>query len=402
MKRILKLLLVTIFIFLISFSVQAKEKVTLYFFYGDGCPHCAEEEKVLLPELEKDKDLKIVKLETWYNEENMKLLDKVNETYNLKSRGVPCNIIGDTAISGYNEYNANKIKRAIAYYKENNYVDNIEKIKNNEKVTINDKFDKEEDKTDKENTIDVPLIGKFNVKNVSISTAAVLIGLVDGFNPCAMWVLLFLISTLIGMKDRKKMLILGFTFLLTSGLVYFIIMFSWLNIVVSVSTSIIFRTLIAIFAVVAGIYNLYNYYKSLKEDDGCEVVSKEKRKTIFKRIRKFTHEKRFIIAILGIMALAISVNIIELLCSAGLPVVFSELLAINNISGTKAILYNILYIIFFMLDDIVVFLLAVKTMDVVGFSTKYNKYSHLIGGLIMLLIGLLLILKPEWLMFNFK
>ena len=402
MKRILKLLLVTIFIFLISFSVQAKEKVTLYFFYGDGCPHCAEEEKVLLPELEKDKDLKIVKLETWYNEENMKLLDKVNETYNLKSRGVPCNIIGDTAISGYNEYNANKIKRAIAYYKENNYVDNIEKIKNNEKVTINDKFDKEEDKTDKENTIDVPLIGKFNVKNVSISTAAVLIGLVDGFNPCAMWVLLFLISTLIGMKDRKKMLILGFTFLLTSGLVYFIIMFSWLNIVVSVSTSIIFRTLIAIFAVVAGIYNLYNYYKSLKEDDGCEVVSKEKRKTIFKRIRKFTHEKRFIIAILGIMALAISVNIIELLCSAGLPVVFSELLAINNISGTKAILYNILYIIFFMLDDIVVFLLAVKTMDVVGFSTKYNKYSHLLGGLIMLLIGLLLILKPEWLMFNFK
>ena len=402
MKRILKLLLVTIFIFLISFQVQAKEKVTLYFFYGDGCPHCAEEEKVLLPELEKDKDLKIVKLETWYNEENMKLLDKVNTAYNLNSRGVPCNIIGDTAISGYNEYNANKIKRAIAYYKENNYVDNIEKIKNNEKVTINDKFDKEEDKTDKENTIDVPLIGKFNVKNVSISTAAVLIGLVDGFNPCAMWVLLFLISTLIGMKDRKKMLILGFTFLLTSGLVYFIIMFSWLNIVVSVSTSIIFRTLIAIFAVGAGIYNLYNYYKSLKEDDGCEVVSKEKRKTIFKRIRKFTHEKRFIIAILGIMALAISVNIIELLCSAGLPVVFSELLAINNISGTKAILYNLLYIIFFMLDDIVVFLLAVKTMDVVGFSTKYNKYSHLIGGLIMLSIGLLLILKPEWLMFNFK
>ena len=102
------------------------------------------------------------------------------------------------------------------------------------------------------------------------------------------------------------------------------------------------------------------------------------------------------------MALAVSVNIIELLCSAGLPVVFSELLAINNITGTKAILYNILYIIFFMLDDIVVFLLAVKTMDVVGFSTKYNKYSHLIGGLIMLSIGLLLILKPEWLMFNFK
>ena len=401
MKRILKLLVLTIFIFLISFSVQAKEQVTLYFFYGDGCPHCAEEEEYLMPDLEKDKDLKIVKLETWQNKENSELLDKVGTAYGLERKGVPCNVIGDTVISGYNEYNANKIKRAISYYKNHDYTDQVEKIKNNEEVTINDKFGKEEEKTDIDNTIDVPFIGKFNVKKVSITTAAVLIGLVDGFNPCAMWVLLFLITTLIGMKDRRKMLILGFTFLFTSALVYFIIMFSWLHIVVSVSTSILFRTLIAVFAIVAGIYNLYNYFKSLKEDDGCEVVSKEKRKTIFNRIRKFTHEKRFIIAILGIMALAISVNIIELLCSAGLPVVFSELLAINNITGTKAILYNVLYVIFFMLDDIIVFLLAVKTMDVVGFSTKYNKYSHLIGGLIMLAIGLLLILKPGWLMFNF-
>ena len=401
MKKILKLFIVLIFTFFISFSVSAKEKVTLYFFYGDGCPHCAEEEKVLLPELEKDKDIEIVKIETWYSEENRELLNKVVDAYNIGSSGVPCNIIGDTVVSGYNEYNGNKIKRAIKYYKEHDYIDYVEKIKNGEEVSINDKFEKQEQKTDKEATIDVPFLGKFNVKKLSISSAAVLIGLVDGFNPCAMWVLLFLISTLIGMKDRRKMIILGLTFLLTSGFVYFLIMFSWLNIVISVSTSMLFRTLIAIFAIAAGIYNLYNFYKNLKSDDGCEVVSKEKRKSIFKRIRKFTHEKRFIIAILGIMLLAVSVNIIELLCSAGLPVIFSELLAINNISGTKAIFYNVLYIVFFMLDDIIVFLLAVKTMDVVGFSTKYNKYSHLIGGLIMLAIGLLLILKPGWLMFNF-
>ena len=402
MKKILKLLLVSIFVFLISFSVQAKEKVTLYFFYGEGCPHCAEEEDFLIPVLEKDKDLKIVKLEVWNNTENADLLDKVAAAYGKEIRGVPSNVIGDTVINGYNEYNANKIKRAVEYYKKHDYTDNVKKLMNNEEVTINDKFEKEETKTDEDNTIDVPFIGKFNVKKLSISSAAVLIGLVDGFNPCAMWVLLFLISTLIGMKDRKKMLILGFTFLFTSGFVYFIIMFSWLNIVVSVSTSVLFRTIIGLFAVGAGIYNLYNFYKNLKSDDGCEVVSKEKRKTIFKRIRKFANEKSFLIAILGIMALAVSVNVIELLCSAGLPVVFSELLAINNITGSKAVMYTLLYIIFFMLDDIVVFLLAVKTMDVVGFSTKYNKYSHLIGGLIMLIIGILLLFKPGWLMFTFK
>ena len=216
-----------------------------------------------------------------------------------------------------------------------------------------------------------------------------------------MWVLLFLITTLIGMKDKKRMIILCSIFLLTSGLFYFLMMFSWLHIVVSMSTSLIIRNIIAIFALGAGIYNLYNFYKNLKTDDGCEVVDKKKRKDIFKRITKFTHEKSLLIAICGIIILAISVNLVELLCSAGLPVVFSELLAINNISGAKAVLYDLVYVFFFLLDDIIVFAIAIKTMDVVGISSKYNKYSHLIAGIIMLLIGILLLFKPGWLMFNF-
>ena len=108
-----------------------------------------------------------------------------------------------------------------------------------------------------------------------------------------------------------------------------------------------------------------------------------------------------LLPIVGIMVLAVSVNVVELLCSAGLPVVFSELLAINNISGAKAVLYDLVYVFFFLLDDIIVFAIAIKTMDVVGISSKYNKYSHLIAGIIMLLIGILLLFKPGWLMFNF-
>ena len=170
-------------------------------------------------------------------------------------------------------------------------------------------------------------------------------------------------------------------------------MFSWLNIVVSVSTSLVFRFLIAIFAIVAGIYNLYNFYKGLKSDDGCEVIDKKKRKDIFKKIKKFTHEKSLLLAILGIMLLAVSVNIVELLCSAGLPLVFSELLLLNNITGVKAIGYDLVYIIFFLLDDFIVFIIALKTLDVVGVSTKFNKYSHLIGGIIMILIGAYLLIQ---------
>lgn len=107
-------------------------------------------------------------------------------------------------------------------------------------------------------------------------------------------------------------------------------------------------------------------------------------------------------AILGVMGLAISVNLVELACSAGLPLVFTELLALNETTSMMKFLYTLVYIFFFLIDDLVVFCIAMFTMKVTGISTKYNKYSHLLGGIIMVLIGILLIFKPEWLMFNFK
>lgn len=122
---------------------------------------------------------------------------------------------------------------------------------------------------------------------------------------------------------------------------------------------------------------------------------------MFARIKKFTHEKSFVIAILGVMFLAISVNLIELACSAGLPVIFTQVLAMNDLSTLEYWIYIFIYIFFFMIDDLIVFAIAVKTMELTGITTKYTKYSHLIGGLLMFIIGILLIVKPEWLMFNF-
>ena len=123
---------------------------------------------------------------------------------------------------------------------------------------------------------------------------------------------------------------------------------------------------------------------------------------IFSRIKKITTEKKFILSIVGIMALAISVNLVELACSAGLPLIFTQVLAFNNLNFLQYGFYMFLYILFFLMDDIVVFAIAMKTLDIKGISSKYGKYSHLIGGILMLLIGLLMIFKPEWLMFNFK
>ena len=101
------------------------------------------------------------------------------------------------------------------------------------------------------------------------------------------------------------------------------------------------------------------------------------------------------------MALALSVNIVELACSAGLPVMFTQILSMNNLTIIEEVLYIALYMLFFLIDDIVVFVIAMLTLNIKGISSKYGKYSKLIGGILLLIIGVLMIFKPEWLMFNF-
>lgn len=393
-------------LFLIICSVEnvfAKEQVNLYFFHGDGCPHCAEEEKFLAKIEKKYSYVKIIRYEVWKNKSNALLMDRVGNRYDVVTSSVPLTIISGTAISGYSESIGVRIERAIKYYKDNpkENVNYVSQIKNGtfDEDEIKDSFSEADKKTDESTKIKLPILGKINLKDFSLPTAATLIGLVDGFNPCAMWVLLFLISMLLGMKDRKRMWILGLTFLLSSALVYMAIMLSWFNIVVNVMASVIFRNIISVIAIVGAIINLRAFFKS--NDSGCEVVDDKRRKKVINKIKDFTKEKSLFIALGGVIFLAVSVNVIELACSAGLPLVFTQLLAINNVSSFESFIYTLIYIFFFLIDDIIIFLIAMSTTKIHAISTKYNKYSHLIGGILMLIIGILLLIKPEWLMFNF-
>lgn len=403
MKKIRKILitvLITIGIFL-SFNLKVNAKTAnVYMFYGKTCPHCHKALEYL-DSIKNKYDFKVYKYEVWEDKDNQKLMKKIGKYLGVEAKGVPFVIIDNTPISGFGEgVTEDSYKYHIKAANKESFVDKAGiKLGVVEKENVKETTTKVANKTDYK--IKVPFVGKVNLKKLSLPVVAILIGLVDGFNPCAMWILLFLISTLIGMKDKKRLWILGITFLVSSALVYLAFMVSWLSFAKFISGLTLVRVIIALVAVIGGCLNLNSYAKSLKEDDGCDVVDEKKRKKIFERIRKFTHEKSFIIALLGIVLLAASVNIIELACSAGLPVIFTQILAMNDLSKGLYALYIFLYILFFMLDDLIVFIVAVKTMELTGISTKYSKYSHLIGGIIMLLIGILLVVKPEWLMFNF-
>ena len=424
MKKILKFLIVFAILLLLPVSAKADEKViNIHLFYGNGCPHCAAEEEFLSDYLKDRTDVKLYKYEVWYDSHNQELLSKVQKEMGTTNKsGVPFTVIGKKTIVGYADGVTNEqIKDAINYYLNNDYRDYAGEITGKVKKTeVKEDIIKDESKTEdkKENKIEkaddtkdsdqtdenvtVPVLGKINAKKVSLPILAVVLGFVDGFNPCAMWILIFLITMLFNMKDRKKMWILGLTFILTSGIVYLMFMLAWLNLATFISKIAFIRLLIAVIALVVGLINVYKYIDSLKKkDEGCDVVDKKDRKKIMEKIISITHEKKFIIALLGIMVLAASVNIIELMCSIGIPLLFTQILAMNNLSTFSYMIYMFIYIFFFLIDDIVIFVISMVTLKVTGLSTKYTKYSHLVGGIIMLIIGLLLIIKPELLMFNF-
>lgn len=424
MKKILKFLIVFAVFLLLPVSAKADEKViNIHLFYGNGCPHCAAEEEFLSDYLKDRTDVKLYKYEIWYDSHNQELLSKVQKEMGTTNKnGVPFTVIGKKTIVGYADgVTDEQIKDAINYYLNNDYRDyageitgKVKKAEVKEDTTKDEskaedkkenKIEKADDTKDSDQTdenVTVPVLGKINAKKVSLPILAVVLGFVDGFNPCAMWILIFLITMLFNMKDRKKMWILGLTFILTSGIVYLMFMLAWLNLATFISKIAFIRLLIAVIALVVGLINVYKYIDALKKkDEGCDVVDKKDRKKIMEKIISITHEKKFIIALLGIMVLAASVNIIELMCSIGIPLLFTQILAMNNLSTLSYMIYMFIYIFFFLIDDIVIFVISMVTLKVTGLSTKYTKYSHLIGGIIMLIIGLLLIIKPELLMFNF-
>ena len=399
MKKILLWLILTITL-LFPMAINAEE-INLYLFHSQDCTHCQSERKWLESIKDKYDNLNIYEYEITRNSDNSALLDKVKERLSSTSNYVPYTVIGEQHWIGWNEDNKTKITEAIENYDfskrdiVNEVINNIdgEKIGNND-----DSIENNDDKTE----FTVPVLGKIDAKKVSLPIMAMVIGFVDGFNPCAMWVLIFLISMLLGMKDKKKMWILGLTFLIFSGLVYLLFMLAWLNIAVSLSSIRWIQLIISAVALIGAFVNLRSYFKSvIKKDEGCEVVDNKKRKKLMERIKKYTSEKSLLLAMLGVMALAFSVNLIELACSAGLPLIFTQVLALNNLNALQYGIYIFIYLLFFLIDDIVVFVIAMKTFELTGISTKYTKYSHLIGGLIMLIIGLLMIFKPSWLMFNF-
>ena len=399
-KKLKKFLLIFLFLFIlfnVSPVFSQEEETVLYFFYGKGCPHCAQEEIFLEKLIKKYPEVEIKSYEVFGNRDNAKLLLKLFEICGESGQvRVPATFIGDKVIIGYlnEEITGIRIENILKECLENGCEDSLEKL---------EQCECEKEEAEKDQIIHFPVIGLINLSKMSLPVLTITVGALDGLNPCAMWVLLFLIVLLLNTRSRKRMLLIGGTFIVASGIVYYLLLSAWLNLFLAISYVNLTRIIIGIFALGVGTWQIRNFIKFkpgvCKVTDGKALG--DKIKNGFKnRTQKLATSPLTFGILIGIVILAFGVNLVEFFCSAGLPAIYTRILTLNNLSSLSYYLYLLLYTFIFILDDLIVFLMAFITLSKIGFTEKYNYWATLIGGLLILILGILLIFRPEFLMFG--
>jgi hypothetical protein len=244
----------------------------------------------------------------------------------------------------------------------------------------------------------LPWVGELDLRALSVPVLTVVLAAVDGFNPCATWVLVFLISMLLGQPDRARRWLLGGAFLLTSAAVYYAVIAAWLSALLLLGAQTWLRVVIGAVALVGGVFYLREYVRNPQAI--CHVAGESRRQRIMQRMRAATTEPRFLLALGAIVLIAIGVNFIELICSAGIPAVYAQVLALTPMPRWQHYAWLGLYVLVFLADDLALFALAMLALDKSGLGERYAHHALLIGGFVLVGVGILLMLRPQWLLFG--
>lgn len=243
--------------------------------------------------------------------------------------------------------------------------------------------------------VELPLFGRLNASKIGMPVFTIAIGLVDGFNPCAMWVLMFLLSLLVNLKSRKKMFAIAGVFVLISGLAYFAFMAAWLNVFVLVGYLRPVQLTLGILAIVVGSIHIKDFFAFKK---GISLSIPESAKPgIYSRARKIITAETLWAAMLGATVLAILVNVIELLCTAGLPALYTNVLMMQDYPAWKNYAYLGLYNLAYMFDDSIMVIIAVVTLGKRKLQEKEGRWLKFVSGALIFTLGVLMIFKPDWL-----
>lgn len=244
-------------------------------------------------------------------------------------------------------------------------------------------------------TITLPVLGEVRWRDWGMPAFTIAVGLIDGFNPCAMWVLMFLLSLLVNLRDRLKILAVAGTFVFISGLAYFAFMTAWLSVAKLVIYLRPAQLTLGTIGLIVGLIHIKDFFAFKK---GVSLSIPESSKPgLYNRIRRIVMAENLLAAIVGATVLAVLVNIIELLCTAGLPAMYTGILTMQKYPPWENYLYLLLYIAAYMFDDSVMVAIAVVTLGKNKLQERGGRMLKLLSGVVIAGLGAVMIFKPNWL-----
>ncbi|MBU1046110.1 hypothetical protein KJ616_03270 [Patescibacteria group bacterium] len=358
-------------------------RIEMTIFYSETCVHCVHE-KAFLEELEERYPNFTANEFLISNSENHLLLADLYERYEVPQsvQGfVPISFVGEKYFLGYtdDETTGKEIE---------DYIISLINAGGDSSVAG-------------EEPIRIPVFGwEIYPSKLSPLPLAIVLGTLDGFNACAMVALGFLLAVLVATGVRGRVIIIGGTFILVSGIVYFLFVAAWLNLLLVSKHLQLITTLVGVVIIVFSIFLLKDYIYGA----ACKLceIRPAKRKIFTRAQKKLLDTMKKIVAsngslpvlLLGVVAVAAGVNSVELVCSFGFPLAFTNVLSDLNLSIFSRYIYILIYILFYMLDDFIIFLIAVFTLKITGVSQKYLKTVKLISAIVLLALGVIMILNP--------
>ena len=364
--------------------------VPVYFFWGEGCPHCANQ-KVFLEELEADHpNVVVYDFEVYNVPENRPLMTAMATAFGRPVTGVPMTFIGDEVWVGYNAAMGRQMRAAVERYETYAAPDPADRVA----PEFRDQLAPPPPAQDGgELLLDVPLVGSVDVGHQALWLSTSLIAFVDGFNPCSLWVLALLLAVVINTRSRKRVLLVGLTFLVITAAVYGLFIAGLFSIFSYVSFLGWIRVLVAGIALAFALINLKDYF-AYKQGLSLTIDDAQK-PGIYRRIRGIMNARSSLPATLAATGgMALGVTLVELPCTAGLPVLWTTLLADAGVATGAFVVLLLLYMVIYLLDELLVFGAVVVTMRVTRVEERQGRVLKLVGGSVMLALALAMLFWP--------
>jgi thiol-disulfide isomerase/thioredoxin len=369
---------------------EAENKVVIYFFWGDGCPHCATE-KPFLENLAKRYDhVEIKSYEVWNNPDNRPLYTDMAAAFGFEARYVPVTYVGNQYWEGFNETIQREIEQAVKSCLEAGCRDaGAGVIGPPEEHPAFEPPD-----PGKTHVIDVPLIGSINLDNQSLALSTALIAFVDGFNPCSLWVLSMLMALVVHTGSRKKIFLIGLVFITVTAAVYALFIAGLFTIFTFISFVGWIKVLVALVALSFALVNVKDYF--WYKEGLSFTISDEQKPGIYRRMRNVIASEKSILGLIGAtVVMAAGVSLVEFSCTAGFPVLWTNLLAAQGVETLTFILLLGLYMLIYQIDEMAIFLAVVFTLKASKLEEKQGRILKLVGGVLMLTLAAVMLIDPE-------